>query len=209
MRGDQRPLHLLGQRGRDAVRIDRRVVEALGLEENLVPVALAEAHDLVLDRGAIARAAARDLPGIHRRAVHIRPDDVVRRLRGAGDAALDLRRFDARGEHRERLGRLVARLHLDGSPVDRGAVEPRRRAGLEPAEREAEALQRERKADRRRLADPAGRGLALADMDQAAQEGAGGQHRGAAGEFAAVGEAHAGHRAVARSAHRRLPPPAQ
>ena len=79
-------------------------------------VALAEADDLVLDRGAIARAAALDLPGIHRRAMHIGPDDRVGGLGGAGDAALDLRIFDALGQHRERLRRLVAGLHLAGSP---------------------------------------------------------------------------------------------
>ena len=74
---EQRALHVLRQRGRDAVRIDRGVVQPFRLKENLVPVALAEADDLVLDRRAIARAAALDLPGIHRRAVHVRPDDVV------------------------------------------------------------------------------------------------------------------------------------
>ena len=120
----------------------------------------------------------------------------------ARDAALDLRRLDARGQHRERLGRLVARLHLDRGPVDRRAVEPRRRAGLEPAEREAEPLERERQAERRRLADPAGRRLLLADMDQAAQERAGGQHDGAAANLAAVARAarrRPGRRAISRS----------
>ena len=104
---------------------------------------------------------------------------------------------DPLGQRRERLGRLVAGLHLEPRPVDRAAVEPRRRAGLEPAERKAEPLQRQRQPDRRRLADPAGRRLPLADMDQAAQERAGGQHHGAAGELAAVGQADAGHAALA------------
>ena len=54
----QRELDVLRQRGRDAVRIDRVVVEPFRLEEDLVAVALAEADDLVLDRRAIARAAA-------------------------------------------------------------------------------------------------------------------------------------------------------
>src|SRR2546421_7605988 len=40
----------------------------------------------VLDRRAVARAAAGDLPGIHRRAVYVGANDVVRRRRGAGDA---------------------------------------------------------------------------------------------------------------------------
>ena len=59
-----------------------------------MPVALAEADDLVLDRGAIARPAALDLAGIHRRAMHIGADDLMGLRRRAGDGALDLRRFD-------------------------------------------------------------------------------------------------------------------
>ena len=47
-----------------------------------------------------------------------------------------------------------------------------------------------------RFADAAGRGLLLADMDQAAQEGAGGEHHGGGGELAAVHQAHAGDAAV-------------
>ena len=50
-------LDFLRQRGRDAVRIDRGIVEPFRLQEDLVPVAVAEADDLVLDRGAIARPA--------------------------------------------------------------------------------------------------------------------------------------------------------
>ena len=65
-RRQQRALHFLRQRGRDSVRVDRGIVEPLGLEKDLVTVALAEADDLVLDRGAVARSAARDLAGIHR-----------------------------------------------------------------------------------------------------------------------------------------------
>ena len=45
------------------------------------------------------------------------------------------------------------------APVDGAAVEPRRRAGLQPAERKADALKGRGQAQRRRLADPAGRNL--------------------------------------------------
>src|ERR1700740_1499595 len=83
-RRDQSQLDLFRQRGRDAVGIDRRVIEALGLEEKLVAVARAEADDFVLDRGAIARTAARNLPRIHRRAMYILADDPVRFLDGPG-----------------------------------------------------------------------------------------------------------------------------
>ena len=77
-------LHVLGQRGRDAVRIDGVVVETLRLEEDLVAAALLEADDLVFDRGAIARADALDGAGVHRRAVEIGGDDGVGRLRWCG-----------------------------------------------------------------------------------------------------------------------------
>src|ERR1041384_7118061 len=90
----QSGLHLLLQRGRDAVRIDRGVVEAFRLEENLVAVALAEADDLVLDRRTVAGPPALDLAGVHRRAMDVCPDHCMRRLSGPRDAALDLRRLD-------------------------------------------------------------------------------------------------------------------
>src|SRR4029453_11652154 len=53
-------LNVFGERGRDAVRIDGVVVEAFGLEKDLMAAALLEAHDLVLDRGTVARADALD-----------------------------------------------------------------------------------------------------------------------------------------------------
>src|SRR6185369_14372458 len=67
-------LDVLRQRGRDAVRIDGGVIETLRLQEDLMPIAFTEAHDLVFDRWTIARPAALDLAGIHRRPVHIGAD---------------------------------------------------------------------------------------------------------------------------------------
>ena len=61
-RGQNRQLHLFRQRGRNAVGIDRRVVESFRLQKDLMSVAVAEADDLVLDRRAIARSGALDLP---------------------------------------------------------------------------------------------------------------------------------------------------
>src|SRR6516162_3695056 len=139
-------------------------------------VALAKTDDLVLDRGAVARPAARDLTRIHRRSIDVLANDPVSRLDGAGDAALDLRIGDAVSQRRERLRRLVSWLHFDPAPVDRAPVEPRRRAGLESPESEAEPRQRCRQADRRSLADTAGRCRPLAYMDEATQKRAGRQH---------------------------------
>ena len=67
---------------------------------------------------------------------------LVRRRRRAGDAAFHLRIGDALREDRKRFRRIVARLPLYRGPVDRAAVEPWRRAGLETAECKAGALQR-------------------------------------------------------------------
>ena len=53
------------------------------------------------------------------------------------------------------------------APSSRGGVPVFSRPSAKP-----EALQGAREADRRRLADPAGRDLLLADMDEAAQKGA-------------------------------------
>ena len=43
-------LHVLGQGGRDTVRIDRRVIQPLGLKKDLVPIPFTETNDLVFDR---------------------------------------------------------------------------------------------------------------------------------------------------------------
>ena len=76
-------------------------------------------------------------------------------------------------------GGIVARLHLQAVPVDGAAVEAGRRAGLEAPHAQPQAVEPRREAKRRRLVDAACGDLALADMDQAAQEGAGGEHHGA------------------------------
>src|SRR5436305_1076877 len=74
---DEGLLDFFGQGSRDAVWIHGRVVQALGLEENLVRAALSKAMDLVLDRRAVARARALDLSRINRRAREICRDQLV------------------------------------------------------------------------------------------------------------------------------------
>ncbi len=154
-------------------------------------VALAEANDLVLDGRAIARPPALNLAGIHGRKMHIPANDVVRGPGRAGYTALDLRLVDARGEHGERLGRLIARLHLHRGPVDRAAVEARRGAGLQASQGEAEPCQRVRQAQHRCLADAAGGDASLPDVDQPAQKRPGGEHDRAGAERPPVGQRHA------------------
>ena len=91
------------------------------------------------------------------------------------------------GEEGEGSRRVVAMLHLETDPVDGAAVEPGRGAGLEPAHAQAQAVEAGGEAKGWGLVDAAGRDLALADMNEATQEGAGGQHHGAGRKMAAIG----------------------
>ena len=72
-------LHVFRQGRRYAVRVDGGVVEPFRLEEDLVPFAVAETDDLVLNRRAISRSPALNLAGIHGRTVDIFADDRVGR----------------------------------------------------------------------------------------------------------------------------------
>src|SRR3954453_16316022 len=138
-----------------------------------MPVTVAEPDDLVLDRGTIARATALDLAGIHRRAMHIGPDDFMGRRRRPGDAALDLGRRDPVVQDREGLWWIIAGLHFNRGPVDARAIEPRRRSGLQPSKCKAGALERGREPHRRRLPDPARRPFLFAEMDEPTEKGPG------------------------------------
>ncbi len=189
-------LHLRRQRGGDAVGVDHVVVEALGLQKNLVPGTASKTHNFVLDRRAVARPHAADLARIHGRTNEIGPDDRVGRLGCGGDAALDLRIGDAIGQERERHRRVVAGLHLQARPVDGTLVEAGGSAGLEAAEAQIQRQKALREAICRWLAVTPGGGLLLAAMDQPAQEGAGGQHHGTGPDFPSVGRHDAGSSAV-------------
>ena len=194
---EQAALHILRQGGRDPVRIDRVVVEPLGLEKDLVAVAVAEPADLVFDRWAIARATALDLPRKHRRAVKIGANQVMSRRGRARDAAAYLRILDLAGQSRERLRRRVARLHLQRRPVDGPTVEPGRRPGLEPTERKAVPLQCRRQAQRGSLAHAAGRNLGFPDMNQAAQKRPGRHDDRSGRESTSIGQQHRRYAALA------------
>ena len=115
------------------------MLQPFRLQEDLVPILVGEAHHLVLDRRAVARPAALDLPRVHRRAVQVRADQVVDRLVGVGDVAIELRLRDPVGREAERPRIVVAGLQLALREVDGAAVEPAGRAGLEARELEAAA----------------------------------------------------------------------
>ncbi len=128
--------------------------------------------------------------------MHIGADDFVRGLGGAGDAALDLRVVDAVGQNGKRLRRLVAGLHLHRRPIDAAAIEPRRGPGFQSAERKTQTFKRQRKPERRRLPDPARRGLLFPAMDKAAQKSAGRENDGAGRKIPPVSELDPGNAAL-------------
>ena len=134
-----------GQRGRDAVGIDRLVVEPLGLQEDLMPRLVGEADDLVLDRGAIARAPALDLAGIHRRAMQIAPDQLMGRRCRRGDVAGDLRRGDPRRQKGEGLRRISPGWI---SSAAQSMVRPSSRGGVPVLSRPSAKPSRSRVADK-------------------------------------------------------------
>src|SRR5262249_35639271 len=116
---------------RNAIGIDRVVVKSFRLQENLMALAIGKAHDFVLNRRAVTRANALNLPVIDGSLMLVGEDQLVRRWRRVRDAAGDLRRIDPGGEERNRLRRIVAGLELQALPIDGPAIEARRRPGLQ------------------------------------------------------------------------------
>ncbi len=92
---------------------------------------------------------------------------------------------------RERQRLVIAGLGLELGKVDGLAVEAGRGAGLQAAEVQAQFCQATRQPARRGFADAAAFGLALTCVHQAAQERAGTDDDGAAGEVRAVGQTDA------------------
>src|SRR2546425_742474 len=154
-RTDERFLSVHGQARRNAVRVHLLGVEPVGLQDHLMPLAVGEALDFVLDGRAVPNARRVDDPGVEWRAIEVRPDDLVRLWRRVREMARDLREREALGRpvKRPRLG--VAPLLREPRVLDRRALEARRGAGLEPPEREPEIAQRAREVDRGELARPA------------------------------------------------------
>ena len=121
-------------RGGDPVGVNRRVVKAFGLQENLVAVAVGKAHNLVLNRRTIARTNAGRATAIDRRFAEALGDDLMRGFIGIGDAAGDLGAGNGQsarcGQERKRRWAFVASLALNRVPIDRAAIQARWRARL-------------------------------------------------------------------------------
>src|SRR4051812_42390016 len=124
------------------------------------------------------------------------PDDGVGRLVGPRDPTLNLLVFDPIGQGGEGLRRIVAHLHLQRRPINRPTVEPGWRARLEAAQCKPQTLKGPRQPKCGGLTYSACWDLALADVDQAAQKGTGGENDAGGPDFLPVPELQALNRPV-------------
>ena len=176
--GQDRELNLLRQRSRDAVGIDGGVVEPFRLPEDLMAVAVAEADDLVLDRRTVAGPLLLIWPeyigerwtlarmtswvaGVVRVMPHWICGVVIRSV------------MTENGSGGSSPGCISTADQSIVVPSSRGGVPVFNRPSVKPG-----LFERGRKAHRRRLADPARRPVLLAEINQAAQKGSGGDDDG-------------------------------
>ena len=184
-------LHVQGQAGGNAVGIDLRAVQALGLQKNLMPFPLGKAGHLVLNGGAVTRAYALDHAGEQRRAVEAAADDFVGAAAGPGDMAGNLGQDRAGAVKTECRRRRVAALFLQAGKVDGRAQKSRGGAGFQAAQFQAQSAQAAGKAQGRGVAQAAARQVGQADVDAPVQKCAGGQQHMPGREFQTLSRAHA------------------
>ena len=171
-----------------------------------MPVAVGEAVHLVLDRGAVTRPDPADLAGEQRRAIEIGADDVVGARVGAGDRAEQLRVAARPASAATSSNRSSSDgCRSSARPVDRPAVEPRRRAGLQPGERQAEVAELVRQVGRGPLADPAaGRSCVMPKCSLPPRKVPVASTIAGAGKRLAARQRHAARRAPVEHKRRRL-----
>ena len=169
-----------GQAGGNAVRVEFVGGEAFGFDEDLVAVFVGKAHDFVFDGRAVARAeGVFDDTRVHRRLVDVDADDVVRTFVGAGDVAGDLARvFGGIAEVGKNGQRGVAGLGFHAAVINGACVQARRGAGFHAGEGEGQVVQARGEFVRGRVAGAATGEVVEADVDFAAEEGAGGEDGG-------------------------------
>src|SRR6266550_3078063 len=143
-----------GQGSGEPVHVQLCRVEPLGLEKDLVALGRRELHDLVFDRGTIARPAPADRSAVQRRFLQMLLDDFLHLFAGPRDPARELPRSRHSLMEGESELVAVAVLTLDLAPVDGAAIDARRRAGLEARNCKANILNDLRHLNGRRVARP-------------------------------------------------------
>src|SRR5262245_45896293 len=93
-------------------------------------------HDLVFNRGTVARTDTFDGPRIHGRATEVLANHSMRSRSCPRNPAFDLWIGNSVRHQRKGHGLLVSGLHLEAAPVDRASIKSRRRAGFQTPEPE-------------------------------------------------------------------------
>ena len=169
-----------------------------------MPIAIAEAVNLVLDRRAIARPLRTDRAREQRRTVQPAADDVVRARIGARNRAEHLRHRPRRRQRRHRPGFGIAGLFGQPRPVDRATIQPGRRTRFQSRHRQIGGAQLSGQPMRRALADAAALHPFLTPEQTAAKEGARTQDHGGCLKRVAAGQIDADDAATPHPQRRRF-----
>ena len=129
-RCQQCQLNILGQGGRNTIGIDGMIVQPFRFEENLMFGFIGKPNHLILDRRAIARTAAINLPAIHRCAMQIIADDFMGFFGRVRHIARDLRYRNFIVQERKRIWRVITGLLNKAMPFNRAAIQTSRCPGF-------------------------------------------------------------------------------
>ena len=184
-------LHIHRQAGRQAVDVNFFRAATFGLQEDVMPTAIGKAHDLVLDRRAIARTNRSDLAIIHRRTMQVFTNRRVRLVGGVARPARHLRLLDAFRQKRERQRRLIARLFFAQIPTHRIRMNTAGGPGLVPHQTQTQARQRTRQARRRSVAHAPARTLRLTLMHQTLEKCSSGHNHPRRNQGSSITQRHA------------------
>ena len=179
-------LHVLRQTAGRALQIHLLGVLAAGLYEQRVAVLAGEAHHLILNGGAVARADTLDHAAVQRAALDIIQNDLVGLRVRVGNPAFHLIVQGCIGQKAEGLqfAVRVAGLAFQLGKINAAAVHPGRGAGLEPAQRQTGGLQAVGQGVGGVHAVRAGRIPRIAHKNFAAEVRTGGKHHTLGGVFA-------------------------
>ena len=166
----ERNLRIFRQRGGNPVWINSVVIKTLGLQENLVPIPVTKADDLVLNGWAVTWTTPLDLTRIHCRAIKIVPNDSMCFRCRPGNVTRDLRDRNLIRQCRKWDRVFITRLLFQPVPMNCPAIQPRRRARFQTAKLKTNLFQRLRQPHSRRFTRPPSRDLSVPNMDQPAQE---------------------------------------
>ena len=179
-------LHILRQAAGRTLQIHFFGVLAAGLHEQRVAVLAGEAHHLILDGWAVARADTLDHAAVQRAALDVVQNDLVGLRVRVGDPAFHLVVHGCIGQKAEGLqfAVRVAGLAFQLGKINAAAVHPGRGAGLKPAQRQTGGFQAVGQGVGGVHAVRAGGIPCIAHKNFAAEVRTGGKHHALGGVFA-------------------------